>query len=347
MDFKKMLEQVHLQWFADTDLAGKITLADLAQETLPGGERFLQIAKILSSNKRTPIFQDAHWEEANMATGDMFGRDAYLPNGDFRSLNNGIDATSGKTDTLTEPVSLYQDRNIVDEELVHIADKAKPGGGLAFRARKDDAHLRGGAIWLGDKFLYGVRAVATPNHIDGFATRRATLAGGNIANNGDASAGAVTSALLIGWGPEKVAMLYPAAGKTELVTERDGGLQLVTGANSKQLWAYVTEFYFRYGIRIMDEAYFQRLCNIGTVAANPIDIDKLIDLYYNLPDTEGAVLYVNKTGLVQLEQQAKDLGDEHVLRWVKLDTGGSVLMFKGDVPVHRWDSIKNTEAVVA
>jgi hypothetical protein len=346
MDFLKQLEKVHLQWFTDVDLAGKVTLLDLAQETLPGGERFLEIAKILSSNKRTPIFADAHWEEAMQATGDIFGRDAYLPNGDFRSINNGLDATSGKTDQLTEPVSLYEDRGIVDSELMRIANKAKPGGGLEFRARKDDAHIRGGAIWLGDKMLYGVRAVATPNYIDGFATRRATIAGGNIADNGDATGSSVTSAYLLGWGPEKVSMLYPAAGKTQIVIEDDKGEVLVTGANSKQLWAYVTEFFFRYGIRIMDEAYFQRLCNIGTSTANPIDIDKLIELYHNLPDTEGAVLYVNKTGLIQLEQQAKDLGDEHVLRWVRLDTGGSVLMFKGDVPVHRWDSIKNTEAVV-
>jgi hypothetical protein len=345
MDFKKQLELVHLQWFADVDLAGKVTLLDLAQETLPGGERFLEIAQILTKAKRVPVFQDAHWEEALMATGDMFGREAYLPNGDYRAINDGLDATSGKTDQLTEPVSLYEDRGIVDCELVRIADKAKPGGGLEFRARKDNAHLRGGAIWLGDKMLYGSRSVATPLGIDGLMSRRAKL-GDNCIDNGDASAGAVTSALLAGWGADKVCFLYPAAGKTEMVTEEDGGKQLVIGANSKQLWAYVTEFYFRYGMRLMDEAYLQRLANIGTGTANPIDIDKLIALYHNLPDTEGAVLYVNKTGFIQLEQQAKDIGDEFILRWVRLDTGGSVLMFKGDVPVHRWDSIKNTEAVV-
>jgi hypothetical protein len=254
MDFKKQLELVHLQWFADVDLAGKVTLLDLAQETLPGGERFLEIAQILTKAKRVPVFQDAHWEEALMATGDMFGREAYLPNGDYRAINDGLDATSGKTDQLTEPVSLYEDRGIVDCELVRIADKAKPGGGLEFRARKDNAHLRGGAIWLGDKMLYGSRSVATPLGIDGLMSRRAKL-GDNCIDNGDASAGAVTSALLAGWGADKVCFLYPAAGKTEMVTEEDGGKQLVIGANSKQLWAYVTEFYFRYGMRLMDEAY--------------------------------------------------------------------------------------------
>jgi hypothetical protein len=343
MNFLKMLERVHLQWFADVDLAGKVTLLDLAQETLPGGERFVQVAKILT--KAVPPFQDAHWEEANQFTGDIFGRDAYLPNGEMRSINNGIDATSGKTDQLTEPISLYEDRGIVDQELVLIAEKAKPGGGVEFRARKDDQHIRGGANWLGDKMLYAERAVATPNHINGFATRRATIAGGNISNNGDASSNAVTSAYLLGWGPEKVCYLYPPGGKTNLVKEEDIGKQLVIGANSKQLLAYVTEFYYRYGIRVFDEAYLQRLCNIGTGAANHIDINKLIELWHNLPDPDGSVLYVGKTGLIQLEQEAKTAG-EHILRWVKLDSGGSVLMFKGITPVRKWLSIKDTEAVV-
>ena len=39
--------------------------------------------------------------------------------------------------------------------------------------------------WLGDKFLYGARVVATPRDIDGFSTRRPTIAAGNIANCGD------------------------------------------------------------------------------------------------------------------------------------------------------------------
>lgn len=345
MDFKKALEQVHLQWFADVDLAGKVTLLDLAQETLPGGQRFLEIAQILTRATRVPVFKDAHWEEALMATGDMFGREAHLPNGDYRAINDGIDATSGKTDQLTEPVSLYEDRGIVDCELVRIAEKAKPGGGLEFRARKDDAHLRGGAIWLGDKMLYGSRSVATPLGIDGMISRRAKL-GANCIDNGGTAGGSLMSALLVGWGAEKFSFLYPAAGKTELVTEEDGGKQLVLGANSKQLWAYVTEFYFRYGMREMDPAYLQRLANIGIGTAYPIDIDKLIEMYHNLPDSQGAVLYVRKEGFIQLEQQAKDIGDEHILRWVKLDSGGSVLMFKGDVPVHRWDSLRNNEAQV-
>lgn len=331
---------------ADVDLGGKITLLDLAQETLPGGDRFIDVAKILTSNKRFPVFTDSHWEEGNQIGGHIFGRDAALPNGDMRSINNGIDSTAGRTDQFTEPISLYEDRNTVDQELVVLAERARPGGGMEFRARKDDQHIRGATIWLGDKMLYASRSVANPNYIDGFTTRRATLAGGNIADNGDATGSSVTSGYLIGWGPGKCALLYPPGGKVnDLFGEEDLGRLMVTGANSKQLLAYVTEFYYRYGIWIHDEQYFQRLANIGTGASNHVDVDLMIELAHNLPDTEGAVWYFNKTGYIQLEQEAKNLG-EHILRWVKLDSGAYVLMFKGDIPVKRWDSIKDTEEVV-
>jgi len=333
---------------ADVDLTGKVTLLDLAQETQPGGGRFVDVAKILT--KVVPPFQDAHWEPGNQTGGHLFGRDAYLPNGGFRAINNGIDATAGRTDQETEPISLYQDRAIVDEELIALADAAKPGGGVEFRARKDDAHLRGGGVWLGDKFLYGARAVATPRDIDGFATRRPAYSGANCLNCGDASENAVTSAYLINWGPDKTAFLYPPMHQLQMVEEKDMGKQLTTGANSKQFWAYVTEFYFRFGIMVMDERYLQRLANIGTTTANKIDIDKLIELYHNMDEApggaEGAILYVGKTGYMQLEQEVKNLG-EHVLKWVSLDNKADVMMFKGNVPVKKWSSIKDTEAVLA
>jgi len=332
---------------ADVALTGKVTLLDLAQETQPGGGRFVDVAKILT--KVVPPFQDAHWEPGNQTGGHLFGRDAYLPNGEMRAINNGISATAGRTDQITEPISLYQDRGIVDEELVALADAAQPGGGVEFRARKDDQHLRGGGVWLGDKFLYGTRAVATPRDIDGFSTRRATIAGGNIADCGDASADEVTSAYMIKWGPDACGFLYPPMHQLQMVEEKDMGLQLTTGVNSKQFWAYITEFYFRFGIMVMDERYLQRLANIGTTTANKIDVEKLIELYHNMDDApdgaEGAILYVGKTGYMQLEQEAKNLG-EHILRWVKLDSGASVLYFKGNIPVKKWTSIKDTEAVV-
>ena len=97
---------------ADVDLAGKVTLLDLAQETQSGGGRFVDVAKILT--KMVPPFQDAHWEPGNQTGGHLFGRDAYLPNGEMRAVNNGIGSTSGKTDQETEPISLYQDRGTVD-----------------------------------------------------------------------------------------------------------------------------------------------------------------------------------------------------------------------------------------
>ena len=320
---------------ADVDLANVVTLLDLAQETKNG--QFIERAKILT--KKLPVFKDAHWEESLMEAAHVFGRDAALASGDYRDINDGIASTTGKSDQVVEPIALYQDRGVIDEELVRLAAPNQ----LKFRGRKDDEHIRGGANWLGDKFLYGSRATNV-NGVDGFCTRYNLLALENVENCGDSSAGAVASALILGWGPEKCFFTHPKGGVDKFLKSQDEGRQMVTGANSKEFWAWVTEFYFRWGICVFNENYVQRLANIGTSSANNVDIDKLIILANNMPDTESAVLYCNKLVYGQLEIAAKTFGD-HILQWVKIDDKAFVLYFKG-MPVRKWDSMKNTEAVV-
>lgn len=317
------------------DLGAHVSLLDLANETHERG--FIDVAKILTH--KLPVFGDAHMSEGNMLAADKFGRDAELAQGEVRDINDGIDATKGSTDQITERITLYQSRNVIDEEIVRLSPSP-----LEFRYRKDNSHVRGNANDLGDKFLYDKQSVAHPNYIDGFQPRYNTLSLENVYDNGDASGGAVTSAYIFGWGAEKVSFLYPRNGKTQIVERKDMGLQLITGKNSKQLWAWVTEFYFRYGLKIMDNRYVQRIANIGTSTANHIDIDLLIEARNNLPDTEGAVMYVNAKVYTQMCIEAKNKG-EHLLRWIKIDGKPDVLAFQ-EMPIRKWDSIKNTEAVV-
>jgi len=327
---------------ATIDLANLITLLDLAQETKNG--QFIDRAQILTN--KLPIFKDAHWEESLAEAAHTFGRDAALAHGDFRDINDGIDSTAGKADQVVEPIALYQDRGAIDEELVRLAHPNE----LRFRERKDNEHVRGGANWLGDKFLYGNRATNV-NGVDGFQVRYNSLTVApvnssiNVLTCGSAAANAVTSIYIIGWGPGKAFLIYPKGGVEKFLRAQDEGRHLVTGANSKQLWAYITEFYFRWGIGVFDEEYVQRLANIGTTGANPVDIQKLVQLANNMPDTENAVVYCNKLVYSQLENAAMVAGNAHILNWVKIDDKAYVLYFKG-MPVRKWDSIKNTEAVI-
>lgn len=321
----------------EVDLTAHVTLLDLAQETM--NKKFIDVAKVLT--KKVPIFQDAHWEEANMKAAHRFGRDVALASGGMRAINDGIDASKGEVGQFEEPVGLYEDRSEIDEELVRLAPNP-----LEFRYRKDNQHIGGAANWLGQQFLYAVRNAANPNGITGFEDRYDALSLDNVHDNGDASADAVTSAYIINWGPEKVSFLYPRNGKVDadIIERKDMGLQLLPGANSKNLWKWVTEFYFRYGIYVMDDKYLQRIANIGTAAANNFDVDKGIDALSEMEDTEGAVMYVNKKVYAQLSKAAKNMGD-HIVHWLKYNDIGWVLMFQ-DIPVRKWPSIKLTEAVV-
>lgn len=317
------------------DLGAYVTLFDLAQET--DNKEFIDVAAILT--EKVPVFQDANWVEGNQKAAHKFGRDAELASGDIRNINDGIDATKGSVDQVVEPISLYEDRSIIDQELVKLAPNE-----LEFRYRMDNMHLKGGANWIGDAILYGAMATAHPNYIDGFQPRYNLLADANVWGNGDATATSVTSAYIIGWGPDKVSFLYPANGRTDILSREDLGKQLVTGKNSKQLVAWVTEFYFRYGIMVMDHRYVQRICNIGTTTVKHLDPDLVIEARNNMPDTERAAMYVNKKVYTQLCITAKNMG-EHILHWVKIDGKADVLYWQ-DMPIRKWDSIKITEAVV-
>ena len=94
----------------------------------------------------------------------------------------------------------------------------------------------------------------------------------------------------------------------------------------------------------MEDKFVQRIANIGTGASNNFDVDLGIDALSEMEETEGAVMYVNKKVYAQLSKAAKNMG-EHIIHWLKFDDIGWVLMFQ-DIPVRKWPSIKNTEAVV-
>lgn len=319
-------------------MAGELNLMDLAQETKD--KRFVEVAKILT--KKIPVLEDAIWVEAFDLVSHTFGRDAALPSGDFRSINNGIDPSKGETKQITEPIGLYEDRSQVDAYLVKIAPSP-----LEFRARRDDQHMRGGAVFLGTKFLTGDRET-TPNGVTGFQSRRASLgltdaAGVPIIWNNGGSGGSHTSIWLVQWGEDGVFFAYPKNSKMAGI-EEDPLPQpiLVTGENAKQLLAWVTEFTYNYGICVANDRSLVRVCNIGTAAENNVDIDVLIKAILNMRDQgDGAVMYLNATAYAQLEIAAKNMG-EHILRWVKVGDGAYVQYFK-NVKIKIWESITNTE----
>lgn len=322
-------------------MAGELTLMDLAEETKD--KRFVNVAKVLT--KKVPPIEDAIWIEGFDLTSHTHGRDASLPSGNYRAINDGIDASKGQTKQIVEPIGLYEDRSQVDVYLTKIAPDP-----LEFRSRRDDQHLRGGAVWLGTKFLTGVRDATTPGGVNGFQTRRASLgltapSGQSIIWNNGGSGGSHTSIWLVQWGEDGVFFTYPKNSKTAGIEEEDLGKQLVTGANSKQMVAYVTEFTYNYGICVANDRSLVRVCNIGTSTTNNVDIDVLIKAILNMRDQgEGSVMYLNATAYAQLEIAAKNMG-EHVLRWIKVEDTW-VQYFK-NTKVKIWESITDTETEVS
>lgn len=314
----------------------QLTLVDLAKRT--NNKMMLDIAEVL--DKKVPMIKDGPWVEANQLTGHVFPRRVNLPSGTFRAVNQGVAKTITQVGQFTEHIGRLEDRSDVDEWLVDLAPNPKQ-----FRYDEDIGHVEGLSQTMADVLLYASLA-ATPLRFDGIATRYGLKTNPNVWDCGDTDAGKVTSAYLVQWGNRKVHFIYPRNARDSFVRMEDKGKILLEDGVTPgdKLWYWVTQFVISMGLVIHDLRCIQRIANIGPLAANNFDLDIGIKAVNNMVDGgEGAIMYVNATVLSQLEIAAKNAPG--VVRWIKTEKDGDVLMFK-NVPVKLFEKIKDTEAVL-
>jgi len=318
-----------------------LTLVELAKRT--NNKQTLDIANVLA--KLTPVIGDAHWVEANQLTGHLHNREEALAgSGTWRDVNEGVAPSAGQTQQLTEPIGYLEDRSEIDELLVKLAPEPK-----VFRYNEDLLHLRGLAQTIETAFWYGVIATH-PKAINGICTRYngLSLTPDNVQTAGSASA--CTSAVIIKWGPDSVYCVYPRNSKTLGIEKNDKGLELITTsvANATRLYKWVSQFIFNIGLCIRNDMCIQRLANINGArgaAANTVDENKLIEMYYDIPGgTDGAVLYCNKQVATQLAIRAKDKPN---VFWPTKDAFGKPVTMFWDIPIHISEMITNSETAVA
>lgn len=322
----------------EVDVSAQLTLAELAKRT--NNKEVLDIATTLS--KLHPVIADAAWLEANTLTGHIHNRDEALPSGTWRDVNEGVDAEAGQTQQITEPIGYLEGRSEIDELLVKLAPEPKQ-----FRYNEDLLHLEGigqtieTAFWYGDNVTY-------PKRIQGICTRYNTLSPtpDNVYDAG--SAANCTSVYIIKWGQNAVHMIYPANSKTLGIERNDKGLELIVSTGTKKLYKWVTQFVFNLGIVVRDDRCVQRLANINGAsgaAANIVDEDKLIEMYFNIPGGhEGCIMYCNKIVASQLAIKAKNKPN---VFWPTTDAFGRPVTMFWDIPIHVSEMITSSETAVA
>lgn len=242
-----------------------MTLLEWAKTVDPNGG-FYKVAEIL--DKKNAIMQDALWREANMKLNHLLTVRNSLQTGTWRQFY-GVTAPERSTKKqVTEHVGMLKGYSEVD------CDEAKLSGDVnGFRDSELIPYIEGMMQNLGQTTIYGDMS-SNPEGFNGFATRLNSLAGTPTAGKALGAGGTgskLTSLFLVGWGEDKVHMLYPTGQPNEMVKVTDRQQQTifekVNGVDGRR------EVYQNYleisgGLAIKDARYVGRIANIQTDIAD-------------------------------------------------------------------------------
>jgi len=210
---------------------------------------------------------------------------------------------------------------------------------------------------LADTMLSG-DVSADPEKFNGLQTRypSTTISGSNnvILSETDDTGNVYSSIYIVQWGINKVHMIYPKGHQTVGIEVKDLGEQTdvevdsTLHQSSKYHQVYRTHFKFWGGLFVHDPRCVKRIANVDTtddyssVTEIEVALIKAINL---LPyGGAGAKIYCNSKikSFLAIRAQSKT----NVNLSITNAFGGPITSFWG-YPIHRWDSITNTEDGIA
>ena len=331
-----------------------LTLAELIKRENPDGS-MTELIDVIS--KVTPIAMEGYWEGANNRTYHEATRVATKPTGTERAYGMGVSASAASTEKATEPTSILADLLVVDADLIE-----NEGG--ASKLNQEEALFVSGMIETVAGRLIGGDRATNSMQINGINNRSDynSLSSDYVYDTagGDASVTAnKTSIYIIQYGPKMVSIIAPSGDNQKTIRRRTFPVELVDQPGTsgvKKFPAYQTWFQIQFGLFIYDPRCIKRIVNISTSNIDGVDdfsfdenllTDAIIDLEYN---GRGAVIYVNRTLMKQMTRRANEQGNT-IFDLTKgadsaMPTVGRILSCNG-VPIHREDSITDTQAHVA
>ena len=316
-------------------MPNNLTLVELAKRTNNG--EFQLISEILSQRNR--IIEDAIWVESNDFTSHKTTQRLTEPTGAYRKLNDGVTPEASETKQIVDHIGMLEGYSRIDASLVKLSkDQA------AFRFGEDRAFLGGMSKTLAESILYGSLGDDV-DEFDGLATRYNALADTNVVGAGGTGSD-LMSMWLVKWSDfDGVHLIYPRDDSMAGISVRDLGEDTIAGVTSgTELQAFRTHFKVDVGITVRDDRSTQRYANIETAgASNIFNSDDLVTLRNNLWDLDGAVIYTNRTGLTQVDQDAKD--KTNVYYTVETVFGKPTTHFQG-IPIKLVEQLTITESAL-
>lgn len=328
---------------AAVDTTGAVTMLELVKRTNPDGT----LAHIVDTlSEKNAFLKHAKWKEANGKDSHMFVQSLSEPSGTWGRANKGISIESNRTKQITEPIKILESYADIDTRIL-ARERDKAG----FRYSVDISTKAGLTKTLADAFIYGTEGDDV-DMLNGLAYREDYDAASDTQVIDAGGSGSDTmSVWLAKWDDQDgVYFTYPEGDPDTMFEQKHMGEQPVyeaTGANGAVYYVDRTYHKMNVGLNIADPRAVVRIASIETSGtSNILTSDLILEAMTLLPspdELENAVLYMNRTGWLQLTQEAKD--KTNVLYQPDAPFGKWVYSFDG-VNVVLMDALKKTETAL-
>ncbi len=226
-----------------------LTLADLRATLMPDGSPIKSYAELLA--KENDILDDIPWVASNQLTGDIHFKRTALPTAQVRRINQGFDSSKGGKEAVTDTCVEIVSRMTVDMKELDLAPSPE-----AYLLSESKGHIEVMNEDVVTSFFYG----ADPEGIKGIATRLNKLSHNQVINAGG-TGNNLASVYIVKWDTNEITGIYPKNTKAglEVYTKEN---EYVEDKDGKKYRAHITEWSWFVGLKVRDERYIVRLCNI-------------------------------------------------------------------------------------
>lgn len=340
-------------------------LVDWARMADPDGT-IAEIAMLLA--QCNDVLKDIIFQESNMPLGHKVTVNSALPQGTWRSNNQGVPASKMLNGQYEFSIGILSSYSMVDKIEANLN-----GQTAKFRFYQDQSHIEGMSQQVASAIFYANEAT-NPQQFTGFFPYYNTLSAStaqtakNVISAGG-SGSSNSSILLTGWGDNTIFGLFPRGSTAGLLYEDKGDVRALYDGNGNSYEGYTSYFEWKIGLAIKNWQYAVRICNIDTTTSgiwgtNPPDLNVLMSLAaVKLPtatrrlsaitevdapnDPSPGIVpawYMNRTVRAALDVQA--IRDKNVLISLK-EYAGEPVEFWRDIPVRVNDALITSETTVS
>jgi hypothetical protein len=259
------------------------------------------------------------------------------PMGSHRVYNQGVPNYATVTKVVRDRIAVLEAYSDVDELMLEHSGNTQ-------QARESEAFgiIKGMGLTQAQTLIYGEEA--KPDEFAGLASRRNSIAEGNVVDAGG-TGNLLTSVYLCAVGRDLFHLLYPSGAGTLGVRRTDKGQETQVDAQGNKYQVYREIFRAEYGIAVRDPSAVQRIANIPATMAPADLIDLIIDTRYKLP--KGASTYVMFSNTDILKKIDKAGRDKANIVLQASDPWGKAITQIRDIRCREMDVITSAEAQVA